>query len=111
MNEYTPDAWRILKINNKGEIHYRVFAGWYGGYLNGDSWKLNSGIVGVHTEGDFYEFAGESGSVYRCHKDLERMTGYMTQIYLSFTSENNDERHIECIPYSDVNLELKENPK
>lgn len=105
---YTPEAWCILKINYKGKMHYRVFAGWYGGYLGGDSWKLNSGIVNVHTEGDFYEFTGESGSIYRCHKDLERMTGYMTQIYLSLTSDNNDERHIKYVPYFTVNLELKE---
>lgn len=110
---YNPDAWCILKINTNGKIHYRVFAGWYGGYLGSDSWKLNSGIVSVHTEGDCYEFAGESGSVYRCHKDLECMTGYMVQIYSSFVSENNDDRHIERIPYADMNLsftkELKEN--
>ncbi|MDB4028391.1 hypothetical protein N9459_04315, partial [Flavobacteriaceae bacterium] len=39
------------------------------GYLNGSSWQLNSGIVDVQVEGDFYIFKGNSGSEYYCHKD------------------------------------------
>lgn len=64
----TPDRWVLLKIGGE-DPHYKIFASWRGGYLSGDSWRMNSGIVGVTKEGDFYLFRGASGSVYRCHKD------------------------------------------
>ena len=67
---YTPDKWAVVKIEG-GEftLTYKVFACWYGGYLNGDSWKMNSGITKVTKEEDCYLFEGYSGSVYKCHKD------------------------------------------
>ena len=67
---YTPDKWVVVKIEG-GEfpLTYKVFACWHGGYLDGDSWKMNSGITKVTKEEDFYLFEGYSGSVYKCHKD------------------------------------------
>jgi len=61
----TPQRWVVLKLPNK---HYKVFATWGGGYLSGDSWRLNSGISKVEQDKDFYYFYGFSGSCYRCHK-------------------------------------------
>ena len=61
----TPDKWVVLKI---GEI-YKVFANWSGGYLDGDSWRLNSGILEVKDAGDAWEFIGYSGSIYHCRKN------------------------------------------
>lgn len=63
-----PDKWMIIKISGK-DPHYRVFASWSGGYLDGDSWKMNSGIVSVNVTDDHYDFIGSSGSVYHCHKE------------------------------------------
>lgn len=86
---YQPDAWTIVKITPNDtniEPHYRVFAGWYGGYAGSDSWKMNSGITKIDDGGDYYDFHGYSGSVYRCYKGSERMTGYMAQIYAGFQS-------------------------
>ena len=60
-----PDKWIVIKIEDG---LYKVLASWYGGYLDGDYWKLNSGIVSVSDEGDWFDFLGESGSIYRCHK-------------------------------------------
>lgn len=69
MSEYTPDKWVVIKIEGKKfPLTYKVFACWYGGYLNGDSWKMNSGITEVTKKEDYYLFKGYSGSVYRCHK-------------------------------------------
>jgi len=51
---------------NNGD--YKVFATWAGGYLDGDRWKLNSGIRSVKQDGDYYLFEGFSGSWYKCHK-------------------------------------------
>lgn len=68
-NEYIPDKWLVVKIEGgKFPLTYKVFACWYGGYLNGNSWKMNSGITKVTKEEDFYLFEGYSGSVYKCHE-------------------------------------------
>ena len=68
-----PDNWIILKIEVQEETYYKVLAGWSGGYLDGDSWKLNSGIVEVKETDDYYDIIGHSGSVYRCSKGMERV--------------------------------------
>lgn len=59
-----PDNWVVLKIPDG----FKVFATWAGGYLDGDSWKLNSGIKEVEEDEDYYYFIGFSGSCYKCHK-------------------------------------------
>ncbi len=70
--ECTPDRWLLVEC---GDIH-KVFASFTGGYLDGDSWRLNSGIERVEVEGDYFLFHGYSGSVYRCHKEAYGTTGY-----------------------------------
>ena len=39
-----PNKWVILEIEFKSGVEYKVFGSWTGGYLDGDSWRLNSGI-------------------------------------------------------------------
>ena len=65
----TPNSWVIVKIQNDKETFYKVFASWYGGYLSGDAWKINSGITKVEEDEDYYYFNGYSGSVYKCYKE------------------------------------------
>lgn len=60
-----PDKWVILKLPNN---LYKVFGTWYSDYLSGAKWKLNSGIVKVEQDRDFYYFIGYSGSYYKCRK-------------------------------------------
>ena len=67
MSAYNPDNWVIVKITGT-DPHYRVFGSWRGGYIQGDSWRMNSGIVSVEEDGDYYIFKGHSGSTYSCHK-------------------------------------------
>ena len=62
--EYTPHAWCLVKHGDD----MRVLGSWRGGYADGDSWRLNSGIVGVDDNGDDWVFHGNSGSAYRCRK-------------------------------------------
>ena len=71
MNEYNPDNWVVLKIKEgKGTFpFYKVLAGWSGGYLDGDSWRMNSGVTSVEDDGDYFKFYGSSGSCYRCYKE------------------------------------------
>lgn len=71
MTKYTPDNWVVLKMVYKDQVIYKVLGGWSGGYINGSSWRLNSGIEKVELDNDCYMFYGSSGSVYSCSK-----TGY-----------------------------------
>ena len=48
-----------------------MLGGWSGGYLDGDSWRLNSGIVDVEETADSFIFIGGSGSRYICDKTQE----------------------------------------
>lgn len=76
MSEYYPHNWVVLKLK-QGKLDrgtYKVLAGWSGGYLDGDSWRMNSGISKVTENGDYLEFWGYSGSCYVCHKDSYRLT-------------------------------------
>lgn len=76
-NEYCPDRWLIVKISHPDytPIH-KVFATWLGGYVGADRWRMNSGIVRVEQEDNFYLVYGYSGSVYRLRKTAWGSTGY-----------------------------------
>jgi hypothetical protein len=66
MSEYIPDKWLVVKIEgSEYPLTYKVFACWYGGFSNGDSWKLNSGIKAVTEAEDHWLFEGFSGSIYK----------------------------------------------
>lgn len=78
-NYWTPDNWVVIKFETD-DPHYRVLAGWSGGYLSGDSWRMNSGIVKSFEDEDYWVFVGDSGSKYLCHKDsygLRMNNGYV----------------------------------
>jgi hypothetical protein len=84
-----PDKWVVLEFNSNGKKLYKVFAGWYGGYLGSDSWKLNSGIVSTSKPDEMYIFAGYSGSEYHCHEHCYGMSMYMLSILSSFQEQVN----------------------
>jgi len=78
--DYHPDNWVVIKITEEtlnssntayieGRTYYKVLGGWSGGYLQGDSWRLNSGINLVFDHEDEIHFYGHSGSNYICHKE------------------------------------------
>jgi hypothetical protein len=90
-----PERWVILKLPND---EYKVFGTWAGGYLDGDRWKLNSGIKKVEQDNDFYYFIGFSGSIYKCHKN-----GYGTATSYGLGVLNN------IIDQSDGEIELVDN--
>jgi hypothetical protein len=68
-----PDNWVVLKITTEEEILYKVLAGWSGGYLGSDCWKLNSGIVEAHELEEEWKFIGHSGNEYICPKDQYKL--------------------------------------
>jgi len=74
MSEYTPDNWVILKLEMEdGEIIHKVLAGWSGGYLDGDSWKINSGITKIEDTENHFAVHGYSGSIYICRKNSQML--------------------------------------
>jgi len=80
MSTFRVDNWVIIKFNGP-DPHYRVLGGRSGGYLDGSSWRMNSGIVSVESRTDHYVSQGEkieiflydfysaSGSCYICNKE------------------------------------------
>lgn len=85
MSEYTPDRWVVVEINSAkhGRIR-KVLASWYGGYAGSDSWRMNSGIEKVIDQGDYYDVVGSSGSVYKCYKGAEGMSGYTSDVFETY---------------------------
>ena len=78
---YTPDRWVVLKIKSKEfGIIYKILASWVGGYTQGQSWKLNSGIKSIVENKESYLVTGYTGSVYECYKNLEGMNIYMANV-------------------------------
>lgn len=91
MNYYAPDKWVVVKIEGKEvALTYKVFACFYGGYLNGDSWKMNSGITKVTKEEDCYLFEGYSGSVYKCHENTYGSNNYGASILLNIIKKSDE---------------------
>ena len=98
MNEYMPDKWVVVKIEgNEFPLTYKVFACWYGGFTDSNSWKLNSGITKVTKKHNCYSFEGHSGSVYKC------ITGtYGTHMYGNGVLQDIIERAKEA----DISVEV-----
>jgi hypothetical protein len=96
---HTPDNWILIKIVSPEETFYKVLAGWSGGYLDGDSWRMNSGVDRVEEDGDYYLFIGASGSVYKCHKKSEMLRMNNAHIYQQLIDKHPDT--VERIDYTD----------
>ena len=88
---YTPDNWVIVKITRPEGIVHKVLAGWSGGYLDGDSWRMNSGIVRAEVKDDYIIFDGHSGSQYKCHKDAQRLSMATAGIYESLRQQGEQQ--------------------
>ena len=81
-NTYIPDGWEIIFKRSIGNdwCTYFVFGSWSGGYLYGDNWRRNSGITEVKEDDSYYYFYGNSGSVYKCHKDNSNISSYGSSV-------------------------------
>lgn len=66
--KHYPDTWCILHRRNAetNEDIIKVFAGFYGGYASGDSWRLSSGTMSIN------EIApAKEGTAYKNSKGYE----------------------------------------
>jgi hypothetical protein len=96
-----PQGWIVIKISKENEQDiYKVFASWRGGYLNGDSWKINSGIKFVEETEDEYIFHGYSGSRYFCKKTYYGVcSGYAGSVLDGITKQINKQGYeVEELP-------------
>jgi hypothetical protein len=96
MAEYFPDKWLIVEVLGD-DPHYRVFAVWSGGYLSPDSWRLNSGIVDVEEDDEFYYFYGKSKSVYQCNKQSYGTNSYGIEVLHYLQSYDTEKCHIKIL--------------
>ena len=102
---YTPDGYAILKIQACGsdDIVLKVFGSWSGGYLDADSWRINSGIIDVKENEDEYVVTGYSGSQYILHKTNNRMSTYNKAVLDDMIGELHSYGHkVELITIEDV---------
>ena len=103
---YTPDCWKIVRFtSDQYGIVDKILAGWYGGYLSGDTWRISSGITGFIEDSDgFYNFRNDSGSIYHCDPKSERMTAIMQQAFDSWLSQLlTSTSTVETIDFKDWN--------
>lgn len=103
MSEYFPDVWVVVelsgsKIQAPNNCYHRILAGWYGGFVGADSWKLNSGVEKIIEQDDHYEVHGSSGSIYYCGKHCEKTNRYTQGILENFVKNNSDEFSMKRVP-------------
>ena len=99
MNDYTPDRWIVVNFVNEGQRFNKVLAEWKGGGMAGsDHWQMNSGITAVEEDGDYYNFHGASGSIYRCAKHRYGVTGLAAGVLRNLLDNNRDSVNIQALP-------------
>jgi hypothetical protein len=83
---------------------YKVFGTWRGGYLYGDSWRLNSGITKVEKDGPILHFHGDSGSIYSVLNKEEAYgtSGYTGGVLGSMVHKSKEENNVtvEILPFN-----------
>lgn len=105
---YYPNKWAIIKLTKDNNCVYKVLAGFFGGYIKADSWKLNSGIVSYRTDHDNYLFDGYSGSVYVCNKKLYGFSSSSLDFYNKIKRQAEGQDEIVLTLFSNVEDFIKD---
>jgi hypothetical protein len=82
-----PDRWLILKLEHNGQTIYKLFSTWLGGYLDSDSWRLNSGITSIKPSGDSYIVSGHSGTKYDILPEAAGASSYTASVLTQIKSQ------------------------
>jgi hypothetical protein len=90
---YEPDNWVVIKVKGD-DPHYRVLAGWSGGYITSDSWRMNSGITRVKEDEHSFYFYGATGSCYKCRKTAYRLRMNNAHIWAALQEQHGDKVEI-----------------
>ena len=79
----TPDSWVIVEIVHDAETFQKIIAGWSGGYLYGNSWRMSSTIKEMHIDVDldYITVDTQSGSKYTLRKDYQGLRMSNAGIY------------------------------
>ena len=102
--EYHPHKWLLVQIQDGNEMLYKVFGSFYGGFTDGDSWKMNSGITSIEDCGDYFRVYGYSGSVYLCAKENYGASFYGSSVLADF--EKRSEGKLCVIPTLEAAMAL-----
>jgi hypothetical protein len=108
MAVYKPDGYAVIKITVNDDTFFKVFSSWSGGYLHGDSYRLNSGISKLVVDEDMYYFHGFSGSVVEVDKHATRISAYNSGVLANFL-DLLKEGCSELVNYEDIISELEAN--
>jgi len=84
---YEPDRWVVVEATIDEVIERRIVAGWSGGYLDTEHWRISSMIVNFSDNDDHYLFDNESGSRYICYKNRFGFTGLSAVSFFSFNEK------------------------
>lgn len=79
--EYTPDKWVIIKITHEHVSSFKILAGWNGSYLEGERYRVSSGIHQVEEVKGAAIIHNYSGSKYYCYPGTEGMTSYSKTVF------------------------------
>ena len=102
--QYEPNGWVILECEINSINEYFVFASWSGSYLEGDSWRVNSGIKTVTEDDDHYYFHGYTSSVYKCSKCAEgRISAYNAAVMNGICQKQN----VEVVNFENIKGKLE----
>lgn len=111
MNNYLkPDGWVILKISSdefESGYGYKLFSSWRGGYLDNDSWRLNSGITSIEKENDeeeYYIVKGNSSTEYMIHSSTFKALGLYNSSVLEHIIKDYDVTIINIEQYLEETL-------
>jgi hypothetical protein len=79
----TPDAWVIIEVKTPAGQFQKILAGWSGGYLYGDSWRMSSPVkeLNIKINQDFFTVDTESGSRYTLWKSRQGLRMSNAGIY------------------------------
>jgi len=85
---YSPDSYRVILIDTPTGQLVKVFASYSGGYLDGDSWRINSGTELITEDESHYFFHGYSDSIYKLRKDSTgHLNSYTCGVYNRILSQ------------------------
>jgi hypothetical protein len=106
---YRPDRWVILELKKEGfGAFYKILAGWSGGYLDGDEYRVSSKIDKFSKEDNIIRFTNRSGSTYECNVDLEGFSSLTSSIYSQVSSDKSKKNYVAQIDFIDFEEKFKE---
>lgn len=102
--EYVPDRWLLVEMEIDGKPMRKVFGTWSGGYLDGDSWRMSSGVESVEEHDNYYLFKNYSGSVYKCRKKGSGTTSYGSAVLNSMKINLKEKEGVDLKIIDEANI-------